>query len=188
MKEVYSNIVRNLKDDSSALKVVQKLLINSVGERDFSAQETCHLLLQLPLIKSTRDFTILSLDGSRQVEERPEEGETSPATSLSILNHYTHRPSNATFEFMTLLHFSQQYTMPKELGSTPKHHKMKIVSVRPYCSFDPNGPKYEQYCQQKLMLHVPFRHIDALKGTLKRMRSSFRLTTFLHLLKRTSGD
>ena len=32
MKEVYSNIVRNLKDDSAALKVVQKLLINSVGE------------------------------------------------------------------------------------------------------------------------------------------------------------
>ena len=69
IKEVYSNIVRNLKDNGSALKVVQKLLINSVGERDFSAQETCHLLLQLPLIKSTRDFIILSLDGSRQVQE-----------------------------------------------------------------------------------------------------------------------
>ena len=56
MKEVYSNIVQTLKDNSSALKVVQKLLINSVGERDFSAfsaEETCHLLLQLPLIKST---------------------------------------------------------------------------------------------------------------------------------------
>ena len=46
LAEVYSTIVRSLTTDSSA---VQKLLINSVGERDYSAQETCHLLLQLPL-------------------------------------------------------------------------------------------------------------------------------------------
>ena len=163
MKEVYTNIIHNLKDDSSALKVVQKLLINSVGERDVSAQETCHLLLQLPLVKSTRDYTILSLDGSRQVEERPEENDVR-ATAPSILDHYIHRPTNQVFESMTLLSFAQNYTMPKELGTSPKHQKMKIVCVRPYCSPDPDGPKYEQYCQQKLMLHVPFRHVNQLKG------------------------
>ena len=64
LKDVYTNIVQHLQDDSSALKLIQKLLVNSVGERDFSAQETCHLLLQLPLVRSTRDYTILSLDGS----------------------------------------------------------------------------------------------------------------------------
>ena len=166
MKEVYSNIVRTLKDDSSALKVVQKLLINSVGERDFSAQETCHLLLQLPLVKSTRDYIILSLDGSRQVEEQPNQGDTtSRATAPSILDHYICRPANQVFEGMTLLSFAQDYSMPKELGTPPKHHKMKVVGVRPYCSPDPDGPKYEQYCRQKLMLHVPFRHVDHLKGS-----------------------
>ena len=56
LKEVYGNIVKSLKDDSTSLKAVQKLLINSVGERDYSAQETCHLLLQLPLICSSRDL------------------------------------------------------------------------------------------------------------------------------------
>ena len=45
LKEVYGNIVRSLKDDSTSLKAVQKLLINSV---DYSAQETCHLLLSCP--------------------------------------------------------------------------------------------------------------------------------------------
>ena len=114
MKEVYSNIVRTLKDDSSALKVVQKLLINSVG-RDFSAQETCHLLLQLPLVKSTTDYTILSLDGSRQVEEQPEDS-TSRATAPSILDHYIQQPVNRTFEGMPLLAFAQNYSIPKELG------------------------------------------------------------------------
>ncbi len=47
LKQVFTTIVRSLNDDSSSLKAVQKLLINSVGERDYSAQETCHLL-QLP--------------------------------------------------------------------------------------------------------------------------------------------
>ena len=37
-----------------------------------------------------------------------------------------------------------------------------VVIVSPYCSPDPHGPKYEQYCQQKLMLHVPFRHQNEL--------------------------
>ena len=159
LKEVYTNIVRNLKDNSSALQLIQKLLTNSVGERDFSAQETCHLLLQLPLVKSTRDHVILSLDGSCQVHEQPDDS-ISRATMPSILDHYIQRPSDGTFNHMTLLHFAQHYSMPKELGTVPKKHKMMIVNVRPYCSPDPNGPKYEQYCQQKLMLHVPFRHID----------------------------
>ena len=70
LKEVFTNIVRSLKDDNTSLKAVQKLLINSVGERDYSAQETCHLLLQLPMFRASRDFIMLCLDGSRAVEDR----------------------------------------------------------------------------------------------------------------------
>ena len=49
MKVIFAKIERSLKDDNTSLKAVQNLLINSVGERDYSAQETCHLLLQLPM-------------------------------------------------------------------------------------------------------------------------------------------
>ena len=34
--------------------------------------------------------------------------------------------------------------------------------VLPNCSPDPEGPKYEQYCRQKLMQHVPFRQQEEL--------------------------
>jgi hypothetical protein len=40
-----------------AQRVVQQLLISEVNSRDYSAQEASHLLLQLPLIKSSRDYT-----------------------------------------------------------------------------------------------------------------------------------
>ena len=58
LMEVHTNIVGSLK---VSLKTVQKLFINSVAERDYSAQETCHLLLQLPVIHSSRDFVVLSV-------------------------------------------------------------------------------------------------------------------------------
>ena len=74
LKEVFATIVRTLDEDSTSLKAIQKLLINSVGERDYSAQETCHLLLQLPMFSASRDFVVLCLDGSRVVEDHLQEG------------------------------------------------------------------------------------------------------------------
>ena len=161
LKEIFSTIVRSLKEDGSSLKTVQKLLISSVGERDFSAQETCHLLLQLPMFKASRDFVVLSLDGSRAVHEQLDEDQ--PATVPSALDHYISRPTTVQFENITLLQFVQDFTMPRECSSEPsKRRKKVVVIVRPYCPPDPDGPKYEQYCQQKLMLYVPFRHQSEL--------------------------
>ena len=67
---------------------------------------------------------------------------------------------------MTLLTFTQQYSMPRTLGNEPtQRRKNVVVVVRPHCSPDPSGPKYEQYCHQSLMLHQSFRHItDLLAG------------------------
>ena len=122
MKEIFAKIVRSLKDDNTSLKAVQKLLINSVGERDYPAQETCHLLLQLPMFKASWDFTVLSLDGSRAVQEQLDEGQ--PVTALSILDHYIACPATPRFQRMKLLQFAWQYTMPKELGSDPSCRRM----------------------------------------------------------------
>ena len=113
------------------------------------------------MFKASRDFVVLSLDGSRAVGEHL--CEDKPATVLSALDFYVSRPATAQFQSMTLLNFVQQYTMPRESNTEPsKRRKEVVVIVRPYCSPDPHGPKYEQYCQQKLMLHVPFRHQNEL--------------------------
>ena len=163
LKDVYATIVRGLKENDRALKAVQKLSISTTAERDYSAQETCHLLLMLPMFMASRDFVMLSLDGSRQVEKQLEEGK--PATSLSALDHYTSRPVTPQFEEMTLLHFAQHYSMPKNVGEEPvARKKMVVVRVWPYCSPDTSGPQYEQYCQQKLMLHRPFQDYQQLKA------------------------
>ena len=140
---------------------MQKLLINTVGGRDYSAQETCHLLLQLPMFKVSRDFIILSLDGSRAVEDHLEEGQRT--TALSIVDHYMERPDSPHCNTMTLLEFARQYSMPKILGAEPSRRTRRIVVIpQPYVSSDPAGDKYEQYCRHSLMQHQPFRQMDDL--------------------------
>ena len=76
LKDTFANIANSLKEGNKSVKAVQKLLINSFGERDFSAQETCHLLLQLPMYKASRSFFTVSLDGSRGVDNTAQEGES----------------------------------------------------------------------------------------------------------------
>ena len=147
LKEVFTSIVRSLQQGNTFLKAVQKLLINTLVQRDYSAQETCHLLLQLPMFKASRDFIILSLDGSRAVEDHLEEGQR--ATVLCIVDHYMGRLDSSHFNTMTLLKFARQYSMPKTLGAQPTPRSRRIAVIpRPYISPDPAGDKYEQYCRQ----------------------------------------
>ncbi|XP_011406290.1 PREDICTED: uncharacterized protein LOC105314062 [Amphimedon queenslandica] len=142
LRDTFTNIACSLKEGNPSLKAVQKLLINSFGERDFLAQETCHLLLQLPLYKASRSFINLSLNGSREVQNNTEEGER--VTAHSVLNHYTSHPTTSQFNSITLLDFICQYTVPKEFGNEPKmRSKEVIVTPKSYCS---PGPNYEQYC------------------------------------------
>ena len=114
LKEVFTTIVRSLKEGNNSLKAVQKLLINSVGERDYSAQETCHLLLLLPMFKSSRDFIVLSLDGSRAVEDRLQQEQR--ATALSIIDHYMQRPDSSQFNDITLFGVCQAVLYTKDPG------------------------------------------------------------------------
>ena len=67
-------------------RLCKSYFINSVGERDYSAQETCHTLLQLSMFKTSHDFIVLSLDGSHAVEDNLHEAER--GTVPSILDHY----------------------------------------------------------------------------------------------------
>ena len=126
-------------------------------------QETCHLLLQLPMYHASRDFVILSLVGSREVDNKLDEGKV--VTIDSYLDHYSARPATADFQDLTFWNSTgfQRVRRKKEV----------IVIVRPYCSPNPEGPKYEQYCKQKLMIHQPFYQVDELLGACDKHSSAY---------------
>ena len=60
--EIFNQILNESNPNDLSLAPIQKLLLNSVSERDISAQETCHLLLGLPLYHSSRTFVSLNLN------------------------------------------------------------------------------------------------------------------------------
>ena len=136
MKEIFSNITRNLNDDSSALQVVQKLLTNSVAVRDFQLKRpaTCffnyHLWNPLEIIV----YLVLLVTSNQDEEIAP--------LQLLYLLYCTamYNDHKIPLDDLTLLHFAQNYPLPKESGRPPKKHKMKIVTVRPYYSPDQSGP------------------------------------------------
>ena len=83
--------------------------------------------------------------------------------------------------------------MPRESNSEPsKRRKNVVVIVRLYYALDPHCPNYEQYCQQKLVLHVPFHHQNELLSGNTTFTAAYanlsNLATFLHLWKMTSTD
>ena len=110
---------------------------------DYSAQETCHLLFQLPLIKASRDFTVVNLDGSHAIEYYFQKNER--ASSLSFLDCYLMPPTTPLFNDINLFQFIQQYTVSKILGSVPNYRKVVVV-IPPYYPPDPAGPQYDQHC------------------------------------------
>ena len=161
LQEVYRSIMKSINDDVTPLKVVQKLLTSTVGDRDFSAHETCHLLLMLPMVRSSRDFVVLSLDGSREVDDNLEADK--PVTVESQLDQYCARPDTGEFNKLTLLEFVEQFKIPKKEGVAFVPRKKEVLVIpRPYCTPDPDGPQYEQYCIQKLMLYQLFRQLEDL--------------------------
>ena len=90
---------------------------------------------------------ILSLDGSREVDNKLDEGKV--VTIDSYLDHYCAQPATAEFQELTISMFVGQYRIPKRIGDDLFHRKKEVVViVRPYCSPDPEGPKYEQYCKR----------------------------------------
>ena len=124
LKAVYGNVLRTLKSDGSSLKMVQKLMISSVGERDYSAQETCHLLLGLPMYRASRDFVILSLDGSWQVDNDQEEG-TAVVTLASQLDTTAAAPPLHTWKDSISWNLCRGTGCPRVLVPTPSAGRRK---------------------------------------------------------------
>ena len=65
ISKLFINTVKEFcsKTDASApvQKVISKILISKISDRDYSAQEVAHMLMSWPLYKSTWDFIVLNI-------------------------------------------------------------------------------------------------------------------------------
>ena len=83
---IFKSCVYRLRTNSDSCTALRSAMMRSVGERDFSAQETGHMLLSLPLVSCTYTFVTVSLDASRRLRE--DRGVTGELLVASVLDHY----------------------------------------------------------------------------------------------------
>ena len=148
MYAIYADCVNKLGSTSDPTSAFKKAMIQVVGERDFGAQETAHILQSLPLYSCTFKFVTLSLDGSRQVRtdaQSPEDNSTKPSILETYMNRIQYNDDFPNIMSLNILQFVSKYTLVKnELV-----HRANEVIVRtfPTYSSDPKGNNYGLYCK-----------------------------------------
>ncbi|XP_065826022.1 uncharacterized protein [Oscarella lobularis] len=158
LKETFKMITETMSTADPARNVVSKLLMKTVGERDYSAQETCHLIMGEKLVTSTREFKTLFLENKREVDPAAKPGRT--ATLPTVIEEYMRRP--VEIEDVCLLDYVSDYYINAK-GKTVRRHKSVVVRVAPriLCNKS-NKEQYEKYCYYQLMKFKPFRKLDHL--------------------------
>jgi hypothetical protein len=139
--------------------VIRKLLNKLVGERDWSAQEINHILLDLPLVETTRVIIPVDLRPESEQSDRFTYNDTTDELNRgkSLLEKYVQRPHN--FEAITyldfLLHFEHQRT------PTFRRPTARPRVLRYFPKYKPDKD-FEQFARVKMILHHPFRTTASL--------------------------
>ncbi len=89
LKQAFNSIVQNVESNTDPHRAIKKVVMKSIGERDYAAQETIHHLLFLKLHSSSFKVMQVSLNGSRRIRDTAEEGES--CTNYSLLDVYANR-------------------------------------------------------------------------------------------------
>lgn len=71
LKDIFNSVIKSSHLGSNSNIAIKRLMMKYLGEWDFSAQETMHLLLSIKLHSSTFKVLPFSLNGSRWVETFP---------------------------------------------------------------------------------------------------------------------
>ena len=156
LKQAFNSIMHSCKN-SNPTKLIKKVIMKSLGQRDFSAQETMHHLMSLKLVSSSFNVVPISLNGSRRINTNSFDGAL--VTNESLLDVYANRekyaqtdPNIVMSNFVT---FASKYKLVnKKLTSQPQN---TVPRVFPVFSSNPKGPNFGLYCKYQLLKYKPWQ-------------------------------
>ena len=88
--------MRNIDNSTDSRRAIKKVVMKSLGERDYSAQEIAHHLMPLKLHSSLFKVIPVSLNGSRRVRDISCVSEGDSCTDYSLLDVYANREQYST--------------------------------------------------------------------------------------------
>ena len=132
LTSTFNSVINSAHCKLEPQKAMKKIIMKTVGQKDFSAQESMHcLLLSLKLYSTT--FTVLpvSLNGFRRIKSNV--ANTSlPCTDDSLLDIYAKRG--------------------KFQNDFPDVHNLNFANYSP----NPKGENYSFYCKYQLLKYKPW--------------------------------
>jgi hypothetical protein len=158
MNNSLQKAIRHLQNSDAAGVAYQKMLSSFAAERDISSQETCHILHNLPLIRSSRQYRNLSLVKGQVSEEV--NFASSEKERKSVLDRCKEHPIDripqlanvSLWDFATTWDWKGGYHLRGSRGA-----KKYFINLWPRYQPDRDEPEiYENYCYAKLVLHHPF--------------------------------
>ena len=154
VKTIFKTCVDTLHDDSDSRKALRSAMLRAVGERDFSSQETAHMLLSLPLVSCSYNFVTVSLNGSKMVTKDQQSGDI--LVQPSIMDAYATRSGLSD---TNLCQFAAQYTVCR--GKVSKRSLPVIVRTFPTYSSNPQSEVYGLYCKYQLLKYKPWEDLPS---------------------------
>ncbi|XP_028405258.1 uncharacterized protein LOC114527764 [Dendronephthya gigantea] len=149
--------MQNVDSCTDPRRAIKKVVMKSLGERDYAAQETMHHLLSLKLHSSSFNVMPVSLNGSRKVRDVTsiEEGES--CTEHSLLDVYANRQQYSTSSEVHNMNFVQFVTTYKVVNEAlTKLSPNVIPRIFPTYSLNPKGPNFGLYCKYQLLRYKPW--------------------------------
>lgn len=170
-KDMICRLLPSINPVSPLLSAVTKLINQLIGERDWPAQEICHLLLDLPLHEGTR--TVVSVDLRPEQEQRQlyrfsheadAEGTDSLRAGKSSLDKYNQRPLELSD--LAYVDFLRHYHAQRRHNGEYKYTRVRNPRVLNYFPiYKSNEDQFEDFARAKLTLNRPFRDVtDLLKN------------------------
>ena len=157
LTNTFNSVINNADCKLDPQKAMKKIIMKTVGQRDFSAQETMHLLLSLKIYSTT--FTVLpvSLDGSRRIKSNVTNTSV-PCTDDSLLDIYAKRGKfQNDFPDVHNLNFAEFVANFKIVKGKLVHQSQNIVpKMFPNYSPDPKGENYSLCCKYQLLKYKPW--------------------------------
>ena len=140
------------------LSFSSRLMNKLIAERDYSAQEISHLLLNIPLQEGTRMVVYVDC---RPLEQHARSYRVDEDVSEAVGSYRKYLQRNDQHESITYLEYLQSYNLKRwrRLGANAKK---RVLSYFPRYRSAEASPQFHDFCRVKLMMAHPHRSPEEL--------------------------
>ena len=157
LKQAFNSVVQTTNAASHPHNAIKKIVMKTLGERDYAAQETMHHLLSLKLYSSSFTVIPVSLNGSCRIHIDSENDDDS-CTGSSFLDVYANREHYVTSPDVINMNFVQFASNYKVVnGKVTKLPCNVVARIFPTYSSNPRGHNYPNYCKYQLLRYKPWK-------------------------------